>query len=138
MTVSKVKHESKVVLDLSKEKLNKSRLKKLLNSLEISCVSTYGNQTLYFDNEVRIGIYNLKLILNDKLTTPSSLKKYGGFNIRLYEIKRSNQIEIDLEKDINFKQNSWVNKNITHKLRTNDLIEIILYCKRLDRLKIFS
>lgn len=130
MTASKVRHESKVILDLSKERLSKNKVYKLLRETEILTLSQ--DRSVYINNSVKVGVYNIRLILNGYQGT--RLKNYGKFGIRLYQgIK-----EVNLRKDCNFKDNDWAKKNSDFSLNTSDLVSAILYCKRLDRLHIFN
>lgn len=134
MTASRVKHESKTILDLSKERLSKNKVIKLLRETEIK--TSVDDPGTYIDNDVRVGIYSIKLLLSPG--NGPRLKNYGRFGIRLYEIKRDGPQEIYIEKDPNFKSNDWVKRNAKYELRTNDLVSAILYCKRLDKLKLFN
>lgn len=134
MTASKVRHESRTILDLSKGRLSKNKVIKLLRETEV--LTSTDDSSIYIDNDVRVGIYSIKLLLNSG--NGPKLKNYGRFGIRLYEIKRDGQQEIMIEKDPNFKSNDWVKRNAKYELRTNDLVSAILYCKRLDKLKLFN
>lgn len=134
MSVSKATHEFRTVLDLPRERLSKNKVSKLLSETKFS----YREATVYIENVLKIGSYHIRLILNPTTSDTGPLRNYGGFNIRLYQMKRDGLQEIHPEKDENFKSNDWAKKNYNDKLRSSDLVNVILYCNRLDKIRIFN
>lgn len=137
MTVSKIKFEKRTILDFTREeKLSKHKISKLLRSIKVISIDPINH--LLIDNNIKIGAYNIKLILDNYGTSgEKNLKNFGHFSIRVYE----NLKEINVEKDKNFKdiiENTWVRRNRELNLRICDLIDVILYCKRLDNLYLFN
>lgn len=136
MTVSKIKFEKRTILDLTQEeKLSKNKISKLLRDIEIISLDPINH--ILFDNNIKIGAYNIKLVLGHSHEGSKRLKKYGHFAVRVYE----NFKEVNVERDRNFKnmeENDWIERNRDLNLRICDLIDVILYCKRLDNLYLFN
>jgi hypothetical protein len=133
MTVSKIKFEKRTILDLTQEeRLSKNKISKLLRDIEIISLDPINH--ILFDNSIKIGAYNIKLVLNSSHEGANKLKRYGHFAVRVYE----NFKEVNVERDRNFKDVDWVERNKELNLRITDLVDVILYCKRLDNLYLFN
>lgn len=140
MSASKIKHEFRTVLHVN-YKLTKTKVVKLLRDTDILLIEENGPTAVYIDNQIDIGMYIIRLLLNRnyiKRSNPQRLRDYGEFNIRIYEKNRSNLIEIDIFKNSLFSDLDWVQRNENKSLKINDLIAAIIYCNRLDRLKAFN
>lgn len=130
MTVSKMKHENKIVVDFSDDKINRCKVSKKLRETEILILS----DDRYIDNNVKVGAYNILLLLKEKHNV-KRLRKYGPFGIRIFQEKSGEVKEIKMDRDINFRENDWAKRN---ELHIYNLIDAILYCKKMDELSIFN
>jgi len=83
-------------------------------------------------------MYTISLLLPfDSSSTWSKLKDYGDFEVRVSDTSDRKTTSINLKKDSRFSNQYWVSKNFFGKLRIKHLVDIILYCRRLDKLKAF-
>lgn len=142
MSVSKVKHKYQTILDFSDQHLTKTKIKRSLSSVIIQSLYKSDNNILSdemicIENEIKVGMYKICLILSPSIQrfTNHKLKDFGNFTIQLYELNKTPK-EINLKKDNRFKEQSWTNK-LNLGLKVNDLANIICYCQRLDKLKAF-
>lgn len=138
MSVSRVKHENKVILDFSDCRISKNSITQSLRDVEV--LGTYhDDKTLdtIIDNEIKIGMYSIVLLLNSSTLNFNvrHLRQCGPLTIRLYE--NSTGREINLNKDYRFKTQNWAKKNFEGQIKIKDLIEAIIYCNRLDKMKSF-
>lgn len=133
MSAIKSKYECKEILDFSVGKITKSSILKSLRQADF--VQKYYNKNgvglTYVENEIVVGMYKIHLLLRFN-NEAKKLRQYGKFQVIICD----NQI-IDLSKDFRFKSQSWVKLNKKNKLTISNLVDIILYCKKLDKLKIF-
>lgn len=140
MSAIRSKHKLKV-LDFSDESVTKNIIKQALNSNEfiaIFCDDNGIDLPYYTDYEIKIGIYNITLFLDySKSKNAKLLKDYGKFGISINESTSKGIRWINLSKDVRFKNQKWVTNNSKYKLSISKLLEIILYCKRLNNLKSF-
>jgi len=140
MSVNKVKHEYKTILDFSNQNLNKITVKRTLNSVDI--VPLYQLETnrsfikemICIENEIKVGMYKICVVLSPAVQrlTNHKLKDFGDFTIQIYELGK----EINLKRDNRFRDQYWVQKN-NSGLKVIDLTDIVCYCNRLDCLKAF-
>lgn len=142
MSVSKVKHQHKVILDFSDQKLTKDNVKRSLREISIEPLfkdvsgHMIGEQLICIDNEIRVGMYKISLLLSPSVSrfTSHKLKEFGDFRIKIFETGNKNAREINLRRDGRFKEQHWAQKN---NCGLKDLEEAIHHCKRLDHLKAF-
>lgn len=134
MSAIKSTYERKTILDFTDKKITKNYILKSLR--EANIIQTYyggrGNGLTYIDNEIGVGMYHIHLSLN-MIDGATKLREYGKFKI---SIKEGGKL-INLSSDSRFKSQDWVKLNQNNKLKISDLINIIIYCKRLDNLKYF-
>jgi hypothetical protein len=160
MSTHKIKYEYRTILDFSGEKLNKTNIKKMLNSTEVVDVEiplkrsregyikiTEDNDLIYIRNEINVGMYKIRLLVSSRYQTKSGhsykkdthhLKEYGGFKIQIFQIGSRSIYEIDLDKDSKFRRNGWRKKNMQGELKSDDLTDIIMFCHRLHNLRAYS
>lgn len=134
MTVVRIKHQIQTILSFNSEPdLSKRKIAKILREVDI--LSFNKEKGLFIDNDVRIGSFNIRLMLpTENKCKLGSFKKFG---IRLYSLEEEEWREIDFSHDDKFKTNSWAKKDIFN-FGISDLSDAILYCQRLDSLRIFS
>jgi hypothetical protein len=137
MTAIRAKEENRTILDFSDIKCTRNGISKAINRCSISNI--IEGETLqeftYFVNEIKVGMYRIRLQLPfDCPEHCSKLKEYGDFEVSISDAYRGN---IDLKEDSRFRNQDWVAYNFFGKLRIKHLVDIIIYCKRLDGLKCF-
>lgn len=133
MSAIKSKYECKEILDFSVGKITKNSVLKSLRQADFiqKYHSKSGAGLTYVENEIVVGMYKIHLLLRFN-SDAKKLRQYGKFQVVICD----NQI-IDLTKDFRFKSQIWVKPNKKNKLTITNLVDIILYCKKLDKLKIF-
>ena len=139
MTAIRSKLESRIILDFSNGKYSKNKIKQALRQCEVINILEGENRDdwLVYDNQIKVGMYTIKLRLPlDGPSTCSKLKDYGDFEISIYDTL-SKEHSINLQKDSRFKDQYWVSYNFFGRLRIKHLIDIVTHCKRLDKLKAF-
>lgn len=135
MSLVKSKKEHKIILDFSAKKVSKNLIKKSLKDAQVQrFVRKDECNTIYMvDNIIKIGMYFIKLNLvatDDTLKT--KIKHYGNFNVNIYDVNK-----INLLKDRRFKSQYWVSINKNNGIKVKSLIDIIMYVKKLNNLKVF-
>lgn len=135
MTAIKAKYEGRLVLDFSKGKYSKNKIKQALRKCEIisSKPGIKPNEVTVFVNTIKIGMYSLYIqLLPDSPSSWNKLSQFGDFQVQI-----ADPWAIELEKDGRFKHQYWVKNNFFGKLRIKHLIDIIAHCIRLNNLKAF-
>ncbi len=136
MSASKSKYEHREILNFSTGKVTKNSILRSLRKADF--IQEYYNESgislVYVNNEIKIGMYKICFDLN-VVDKAKKLKQYGKFGIYIYEGKSF--LPIDLDKDSRFRSQPWIHDNRENKLTMSRLTDIILYCKRLDKLKSF-
>jgi hypothetical protein len=135
MTAIKAKYEGRLVLDFSKGKYSKNKIKQALRKCEIisSKPGIKSNEVTVFLNQIKVGMYTIYIkLLPDSPNSWNKLSQFGDFEIGICD-----PWGIDLEKDGRFKHQYWVKNNFFGKLRIKHLIDIIAHCIRLNNLKAF-
>jgi hypothetical protein len=88
-----------------------------------------------------VGMYQIRLLFSslDSSKDRERLKEYGRFRVAIYERSRSGSsiYNINLCNDKRFKNQYWTELNKDYNLRIKNLIDIIMYVKRLNNLKMF-
>ena len=133
MTAITGRLQNNTILDFSRGKFSKNKIKKLLQNCEIKCFSPGSklNEVIHHVNIVKVGMYNIRIILPYDSSNHSKLKDYD-FIISIRDNKY-----IDLEHDIRFKNEYWIHKNCLGTLKSKHLIDAIAYCCRLNQLNYF-
>lgn len=145
MSAVKCKHEYKTLLDFSKteRRVSKNLVKQMLRQAELPSYRNSGNEIIYTNYEINVGMYHIHLLLNaDEFVAQTKLKDYGSFSFELTEeILGQPKNEYDMrnviwvERDSRFKHQYWSDRN--KSIRINDLVNMIIHCKRLSNLKAF-
>lgn len=143
MSLIKGKQEFRTILDFSREKLSKNKIKEALRQVEVLEVvhRDEDSTNTFVENFINVGMYQIRLLFPylDACNNRSRLKEYGKFRIGIYERSSfgKSMHNISLAKDRRFKQQYWVELNKDYNLRINNLVDIIMYLHRLDQLKMF-
>ena len=138
MSLINGRQEYRTILDFSKQKISKTKVKRALSRADVIEIERdAGNNSYNFiENEINVGMYQIRLSFYSLSTEKrTKLKEYGGFSVVLYEKLRENKRYIDLSYDERFKDQYWVKPNKDYKIRMKNLIDIIMYTQRLDKLK---
>ncbi len=135
MTVIKAKYEDRLVLDFSKGKYSKNKIKQALRKCEIVYCQpvAHKNEVTIYRNTIKVGMYTIHLVLPyDSPANWNRLKQFKDFVIEIEDGKR-----VNLAEDGRFKHQYWIKNNIFGWLKTKHLIEAISHCIRLNNLKAF-
>jgi hypothetical protein len=143
MSVNKVKHEYKIILDFTNKKLSKTEVKRSLSDIEIAALykseenNLLDDQLICVENEIKVGMYKISIVLPPAIqrNTSHKLKDFGTFRVQIFEDGKVCR-EINLKRDGRFKEQYWTQKN-NCGLKVKDLTDIICHCNRLDNLKAF-
>ena len=136
MSLFKGGYEARSILDFSKGKISKNFIGQLLRKTEI----IEYDQSIFIDNYISVGMYKIHLFFVEPPShEPSPLKKCGEFSVAIFEVNHKNNVSqhISLSKDIRFKNQYWVSLSYKSQLKIKNLIDIIMYVKRLNNLKLF-
>jgi len=136
MTLIKNSPEERTILDFSKGEISKNMIKSALRSAEVLEHIKSENSFTWIDNYIKIGMYQISLQFYERnlVNSRRKLREYGSFDIVISERYRGDNAIIDRNKDVRFKSQYWI-KN--HKLRMKDLVDVIMFIKRLNNLKAF-
>lgn len=138
MTVIRtIKEEVRTVLDFSRGRHSKNKIKRLIRDLEIEAYkyNAENNTNTFIRNEIRVGIFTIELIVSIQFDQ-HRLKDFSGMVIDIREEKRENPY-IKLHSHHLFKNQNWAVDMCMSGFKVNHLIEAIHYCVRLNNLKIF-
>ena len=128
MTAIRVHEEPRTICDFS-GKCSKNKIRQALRTCQITNIE--GN-TLY-DNRIKVGMYTITIWFPFDLEGPRKLREFRDFEIVIFDGEK----QINLKTDPRFRGQYWVQHNFFGKLKIKHLIDIIIYCQRLDKLKAF-
>lgn len=143
MTIVRYGNERHLVLDFTSDNLSKNKIKTALRELRITTLGHTKNLTgdhssHYIENHIKVGMYTVK-IYPRPLDGLHSLKEFGDMFIQICET--DSDVPISLKNDSRFQHQYWVkdenSRSSVHHIKINTLTDIIKYCHRLDKLKVF-
>lgn len=140
MTAIKTTHKY-ITLDLNKKRFVNSSLSKILEDIKLTKPSHKkdGVSVALFLTTIKIGIFNIDLNIRDftgfSLDKQIKLSDIDNFNISIWET--NGEFPLNLEKSDVFKNQKWIINNYKSKMTVNELIEAIIYCKRVSNIKSF-
>lgn len=141
MALIKGKQEFRTILDFSKDKISKNKVKRALREAEVRELVQLkdSNTHTFVENDIKIGMYRIRLFFSsiDSSRDRSRLKEYGGFRVAIYECRGNVIQNINLSTDRRFKHQYWADLNKDYDIRMKNLTDIIMFVKRLDNLKMF-
>ncbi len=137
MSISKVSHEFRTIMNVGSKKVSAYKIKKILRETNVLSYERGGHKATAIDNQIDIGIYRIILLL-DQSDEATKLRDYGRFKIRVFERFPTRQEEINLKRDYRFKGYEWIQRNEDNKFCISDLVQAILTCNKLDALKVFN
>src|SRR5574337_50905 len=129
MTAIRVHEEHQTVLDFSNGKHSKNKIKRTLGE----CKFRWMEEDTLFINKIKVGMYSIELFSFENPPGYLKLKDCQSFDISIRESNSSKDIPLD--RDPRFRNQYWVNYNSAGKLRMKHLVDVIIHCQRLDRLK---
>lgn len=127
-------------LDFSKPKISRNHVVMSLRKADFTTYLTDhdNNSVIFLEHVVKVGMFEIQLILSPASRSPN-LRDYGKFFVKIFELKpMCKRKEIFLIMDERFKNQEWALKNFHKWIRIKDLVNIIMYCHKLDRLKMFT
>lgn len=143
MSLVRGRHEIRTILDFSKGKISKNSVKQALRKVEVlEIYQKEENINTFVDNYIQVGMYEIYLGLKGAPSRDRTrLKNYGCFHVAVYEKKDkkspSSLKNINLNNDGRFKNQYWVGLNSNSKLRTKNLVDVIMHARRLNDLRLF-
>lgn len=139
MTLIKGKQEFRTILDFSKGKISRNMVQQALRKVEVRELVQDYNNYIFIENDIIVGMYQIRLSFSsmDASVDRSRLREYGGFRISIYERKNKAIQNTNLLRDKRFKNQYWIYLNKNYDIRMKNLVDIILYLKRLNNLKMF-
>ncbi|MFA6609039.1 MAG: hypothetical protein WCT07_03995 [Candidatus Paceibacterota bacterium] len=156
MSASRIRHKFIQSLDFGNQKLSKRYVRRVLKSISLDAIdfdARTGNITR-LEHEVKVGVYNIHLRLPSAangnidpiklLREGKPIKKLSDYKKICIDISMVNKTEeedmcgINIYKNKLFCSQRWVfNQHCDGWIRINDLVDAILYCNRLTKLKAF-
>jgi hypothetical protein len=130
MTSIRTTVEHKKILDFSQEKISKSFVKRTLKSTKFNCIERRVGVSALIFNHITVGMYSIQLILEAR----GGLKNFSAY---IKDNPAPHQGFINIRKDSRFNNQYWSTLIQDCKLNVDNLVDIIMYCHRLDRLKTF-
>jgi hypothetical protein len=145
MSLIKGKQEFRTILDFSsKDKVSKNKVKDAIRKAEVreyTISEEDSNNYTFIGNDITVGMYQVRLIFEylDAGRDRMRLRDYGGFRVAIYErCRKTNAIQnINLSNDKRFRDQYWVKLNQDYQVRMKNLVDVIMYLRRLNSLKIF-
>lgn len=141
MTKVRARLEHKTILDFSKGKVTRNRIRRALRKAEvIEKIQTKRGLT-FRENWIEIGMYRINIIPYTVSTEPRNhLREYGGIALNIQEslnIQKNHYRLIHPHNDDRFKDQYWIELTKTYKVRIKHLIDIIYHCYKLNNLRAF-
>jgi hypothetical protein len=138
MSLVKAKLKEKDVLNFSSDKISKRYIRQALRRAEVIDIDYSDNDTILINNYITVGMYKIRIIPSQISTTKRTrLKEYGGFCVEVWE-QGSKEKWIDIRKDPLFRDQNWIEKSWHHGLYITHLVDVILHCSRLNKLRAFN
>lgn len=144
MCLVKAKQEFRTILDVSeRKKVSKNFVRQSLRKAEISDILTEGTITKVLNNKIKVGMYLIKIDFSylDSSKPRRHLREYGGVGITIFEGKPGDPDSwkpIQIEKDKRFCYKEWLVPAVTYSLRLNDLVDAVVHCSKLNKLRVFN
>ena len=142
MTALRTKSESKTILDFSEIEINKKTVKEILNNLKLTSIYNKNSYLIVVDNNIKVG--NYLVVLSTMLPEcfgifgEQELKKFKSLHVEIFELNKGRSEKLILGRDLRFKNQYWLEENKKSKLKVNHLVDILLHCRRVDKLSAFS
>lgn len=127
------------ILQFNQDKLTKNHVVKSIRGADFTTrIHDHDNHSIIFlDHIVKVGLFEIRLFLQP-VGAHKNLRDYGKFYIRVFETKpNKDRSEIMLLLDERFCSQYWAAKNFHRWLKIKDLVEVIMYCSKISRLKVF-
>lgn len=125
-------HELRTILDFSKMKLSKNKVTTALRCADVKQLARYQDKNTFISNFISVGMYTISLHFTTVPSDKNRLKNYGRFKIGVWE--KGEMISINLSRDKRFKSQYWAQYK---SFRMKNLVDIIMFISRLDKLKLF-
>lgn len=128
MTTLKTIIEHRNILDFGKEKISKSFVRQSLRRTKFEYIIQEEEKSTLVINHIMVGMYRIELLHGSE----QRLKNFKVFIRDSHDMERINII-----KDSRFANQNWIKLNQEYKLKIGHLVDIIMHCHRLDKLKVF-
>ena len=138
MTAIRSHEEPRTVLDFSYGKSSRNKIKKALDNCHLASLeATEENEVTLYINSIKVGMYTIKIQLPYDLEGSRKLKDFKDFEIAIYDTVDPKAKRIDLKRDPRFRNQEWIQHNSFGNFKIKHMVDVVLHCKRLDRLKAF-
>lgn len=144
MSLVKGKQEWNTILDVSRRpRVSKNYVKNALRKADVLELQPVGSSLNMVENDIRVGMYCIKLIFADMDSSRprQRLRQYGSFKVTIFEGREGDDQSfryVPLQSDYRFKGQYWVPLVSQYKLRMHMLVDIIIHCAKLNKLKAFN
>lgn len=144
MCLVKAKQEYRTILDVSeRKKVSKNFVRQSLRKAEIYDFLVEGSTTKVCGNEIKVGMYLIKIDFSylDSSRPRRHLREYGGVGVTIFEGKTGHPDSwkaVRIERDRRFCYKPWLVPAVTYSLRLNDLVDVVVHCSKLNKLRVFN
>lgn len=133
MTAISINTEHKTILEFNEDKLALNHVVSKLRAADFLEFKNDRNIRTYLSYDIKVGIYTIFVDAFHTQSCANKLKDYDRFYISISEGNK----EIDISKDSRFSSEPWVMANKNLNLKTSHLAKAIVFCSRLNKLKLF-
>ena len=141
MSADRRNYQYKTILDFTNPRLSKNFITQSLRRTNFVCSISdeHTGIVTHVEPEVKVGMFKIHLVLSptSRDSNFKNLRNYGKFYIKIYELSSRGEKEINSFRDPLFKKQYWASKNFKSWLKIKDLINIIMYLNKIDKLKAF-
>lgn len=118
------------ILNFSRDRISKSFVRQTLRKTQFDHIIHDDKRSEIVINHITVGMYHIQLIL----PACGGLKK---FTIQIRDSINVHKGPINLNKDGRFNTQSWSGTNLDNPINANNLIDVIMHCHRLSKMKAF-
>lgn len=118
------------ILNFSRDRISKSFVRQTLRKTQFDHIIHDDKKSEIVINHITVGMYHIQLVLEAR----------GGlrnFEVQIREGINIFKGHINLKKDGRFNTQYWNDLNQQSRLTTENLVDIIMHCHRLNSLKTF-
>lgn len=144
MSLVKGKQEWNTILDVSRRpRVSKNYVVNALRKADVLELQPAGSSLNMVENDIRIGMYRIKLCFADMDSSRprQRLRQYGGFKVTIFEGKEGDEQSykyIPIHSDRRFHGQYWLSSVSKYNVRMKTLVDIVMHCARLNKLKAFN
>jgi len=130
MTTVKSIVEHRDILNFNRDSISKSFVRQTIRKTKFDHIVQGEAMTVIVINHITVGMYHIQLCLG----------AHGGLRNFTVQIRDSLNVykgPINLNKDSRFNTQNWSRTSLDNRLNTENLVDIIMHCHRLNKMKVF-